>query len=281
MTSPVPAGSGLEFVVFRAWSRDLGEVALRVPRLHQYAYAGREPFSARRALEQEHLLCAHLHPLGLPVAEPLALVDTAAAPVLVSRFLRSDRTGARPEQVGRLLARLHQVPPPTGIVPIDHDGFPFDVAIARRVSTRWAWLGEVTPDLPPLPALPRLIELLAPLAERPRLLHLDIRACNLISTEEEVSGLFDWGCAMLGHPALELARAAENAPLPENEVDIEPLLAGYRREAPVPRVDPRVDTVLRLDGVTMLSVVFAMHAPDPQRRAVLLDRTRTLAAALC
>jgi Ser/Thr protein kinase RdoA (MazF antagonist) len=171
---------------------------------------------------------------------------------------------------------LHQVPQLPGLLPIDQDGQPVEIALARRVTTRWGLLT----GLPALPPFARLVELLAPLARDARLLHLDIRACNLVSTGESISGLFDWGCAMIGHPALELARVAENAPLPENEVDMDALLAGYRDVAPLPVVDPAVDALLRLDGVTMLSVVFSTHAPDPERRALYVERARTLAAVL-
>jgi aminoglycoside phosphotransferase (APT) family kinase protein len=280
LTVPVPAGSGLEFAVYRAHSREYGDVALRVPRRHLYHYAGREPFTAWRALQQERAICAYLHPLGFPVAKPLLIYRTAQTPVLVSRFLPGDRVGAGAEQVGALLARLHQVAPPAGLVPIDHDGAAIDVALARRVTTRWGLLTQVVPDLPPFPPVERLVALLAPLARHPRLLHLDIRACNLASSGDRLTGLFDWGCAMVGHPALELARVAENALLPENELDLDALLAGYRRHAPLPVVDPRVDAVLRLDGVTMLSVVFSSHAPDPGRKAMYVQRARNLAEVL-
>ncbi|MEK8104313.1 phosphotransferase [Micromonospora sp. M12] len=126
---------------------------------------------------------------------------------------------------------MHQASPPPGVLPVDHDGQPIEVALARRVATRWGLLT----DLPALPPLTRLVELLAPLAGDARLLHLDIRACNLVSSGESISGLFDWGCAMVGHPSLELARVAENAPLPENELDMDALLAGYREVAPAGR----------------------------------------------
>jgi Ser/Thr protein kinase RdoA (MazF antagonist) len=273
LTPPVPAGSGLEFAVYRAHSREHGDVALRVPRRRWYHYAGREPFSAEQAQEQERAICAHLYPLGLPVAEPLALHRSSTTPVLVSRYLTGDRPGAGAHQTGRLLARLHQAPPPVGLKPIDHDGRPIEAALAQRVANRWALLT----GLPPLPPLPRLVELLAPLARDARLLHLDIRACNLVSSGGSISGLFDWGCAMIGHPALELARVAENAPLPENDLDMDALLAGYREVAPLPVVDPAVDVLLRLDGVTMLSVVFAAH---PERYTLFADRARALAAVL-
>ncbi|WP_405358955.1 phosphotransferase [Kitasatospora sp. NBC_00085] len=277
LSGPQPVGEGLEFVVFRAQSREAGEVALRVPRLPVSHYTGRPPYTTRQALEQERIIAAHLHARGLPVAEPLAVVPTATAPVLASRFLPGAGTVPASDRIGALLARLHQETPPPGIRPLDHDGWPIDVNIARRVTARWTWLAERVADLPELPPLERMLELLEPIAEQSRLLHLDVRGSNMAAVGDEVGGLFDWGCAMIGHPALELARVAENAELPENGLDIEALLAGYRKVAPLPEVDSAVEAVLRLDGVTMLCVVFGTGDVDHERLAMLVERARTLA----
>ncbi|WP_062209135.1 phosphotransferase family protein [Streptomyces sp. NBRC 109706] len=273
------AGSGLEFAVFRAEGGRYGDVALRVPRQRVVRYTGRDPFTVRDALEQERTIAAHLHAHGLPVAEPLALVETADAPVLASRFHPGAGTAPAPDRIGELLARLHRTPP-VDLRPLDHDGWPFSVGIARRVATRWAWLATKFPDLPPLPGLDRLIPLLEPLAAESRVLHLDVRACNMAATDGTPTALFDWGCAMVGHPALELARIRENDLLPENDTDVAAVLAGYRRHAPEPVVDPAVDAVLRLDGVTMLSVVFGSGTPDPERLAILVDRAENLVKEL-
>ncbi|MCX4692894.1 phosphotransferase family protein [Streptomyces sp. NBC_01408] len=276
--TPVPAGTGFEFAVFRGSSRELGDVALRVPRQEVIRYGGRDPYYTRDALEQERVIAAHLHARGLPVPEPIALVNTPLAPVLASRFLPGAGVAAGPEQIGELMARLHLQPPPPGLRPLDHDGWPIDVGVARRVSTRWAWLAGLVPDLPELPGLDRLVPLLAPLAGVRRLLHLDMRAPNMAGSDGEVAGLFDWGCAMIGHPALELARVRENDTLPENDLDIEALLAGYRRHAPEPVLPPAVDALLRLDGVTMLCVVFGGgEEPDRERLALLVERAKALA----
>ncbi|MFD7505035.1 phosphotransferase [Streptomyces sp. NPDC059850] len=276
--TPVPAGEGFEFAVFRAHGREHGDVALRVPRKEVIRYGGRDPFFTRDALEQERVIAAHLHARGMPVPQPLALVETDLAPVLASRFVPGAGTAPAPDRLGELMARLHQHPAPPRIRPMDHDGWPIDVGVARRVATRWAWLAGLVPGLPPIPGLDRLIPLLAPLAARPRLLHLDLRPCNMAASRGEPTGLFDWGCAMIGHPALELARLRENNTLPENDLDIDAFLAGYRRIAPEPRLSPVVDALLRLDGVTMLCVVFGSGAdPDQKRMALLVERAEALA----
>ena len=66
-----------------------------------------------------------------------------------------------------------------------------------------------------------------------RLVHLDVRSSNLRCTGGAVRGLLDWSNALIGDPAMELGRLAEYALLPENGLDYEVVLAGYREPAPV------------------------------------------------
>src|SRR5262245_12468459 len=100
-------GDGLESCIFRASSAKLGEVAVRVPRYRHYRLPQREPFTALTNLKQEYTICGYLHQAGLPVAQPLLLLGELPVPVLISRFVRTERLGARPDQIGQLLARLH------------------------------------------------------------------------------------------------------------------------------------------------------------------------------
>ena len=265
LTDVAPGGAGLEFIVFRAWDATRGEVAIRVPRYRTYRFPGRVPFSARRALEQEEAICAHLHSLGFPVAEPLLQFETVSGPVMVSRFLASERHGADSERVGGLLARLHQAPAPR-IAPLDHDGYPVAEALARRLCRRWAQLRDFIPELPPPAPIEDVTLQLAPVADTPSLVHLDIRACNLLSAHNEIVGLVDWSCAMLGHPAMELARSAEYSQLPENGIDFPALVAGYRSTAQLPKLDSQVEALVRLDTVVTLGVIFFAYAPDPTRQ---------------
>lgn len=262
---PVEAGNGLEFTVYRAQDPRHGDVALRVPRYRTYRFPGRIPFSARQALTQERVLCSHLHAAGIPVAQPLRLVSAEDVPVLVSRFLTSERHGADSTQIGELLARLHQVPPPRWL-PLDHDGYPVAEAMARRLSRRWNQLRHHLADLPAAPSLPEIIAGLSEVAESPALVHLDIRACNLLSSGDRIVGLVDWSCALLAHPAVELARSQEYAQLSENGLEWQALVDGYRRIVPSPTLSRGTEALVRLDTVVMLGVIFYAYAPDPERQ---------------
>ena len=174
-------------------------------------------------------------------------LDTASGPVLVSRFLTS-RPGADSERVGALLAQLHLAAGPR-IALLDHDGHPVAEALARRLSLRWARLRDFLSELPPLAPMESVAARLASVAETPSLVRLDIRARNLMSAREEVVGLVDGSCAMIGHPGMELARSAEYSRLPRNGIDFAALVAGYRRTAPLPELDAQAEALVRLDRV--------------------------------
>ncbi|WP_165521753.1 phosphotransferase family protein [Micromonospora zingiberis] len=276
LTDLAPAGSGLEFVVHRAVSSEHGLVAVRVPRYRAYRFPGRKPFTAERSLGQEQLICGHLYAMGFPVAEPLAMVQTAAGPVLVSGFLPSDRDGAESVQIGELLARLHEAPLPPGLDPLDHDGYPVAEAVARRLRRRWSQMIEHLPALPPAPTLDAAIAALEPISGSPALLHLDIRACNLLSADDRITGWVDWTCAMVGHPGMELARLSEYAQLPENGLCEVEVRDGYQRVAPLPELDPALEALVRLDTVLMLGVIFFAYAPDATRQTWVGDRLGVL-----
>lgn len=261
-----PAGQGLEFVVHRAVSPTHGQVAVRVPRYHVYRFPGRKPFGAIRSLQQEWRICAYLHPRGFPVAEPLALLETRAGPVLVSRFLPGDQRGLDSGQVGNLLARLHAIAPPPGLTPLDHDGHRVAEAVARRLSRRWGQMRQYLPDLPEEPSVEVATRALDPIGRTAALLHLDMRACNLLTEKTQITGWVDWTCAMVGHPGVELARLAEYAQLPENGLSERDVRAGYRRRTSLPVLEPALDALVRLDTVLMLGVIFFSYAPDRRRQ---------------
>ncbi|MEV0430107.1 aminoglycoside phosphotransferase family protein [Micromonospora sp. NPDC050495] len=278
LVDPAPAGLGLEFVVHRAHSPTYGPVAVRVPRYHMYRFPGRKPFSATRSLRQEWRICAYLHPRRFPVAEPLEMVETAAGPVLVSRFLPGEPEGVDSGQVGELLARLHGTPVPPGLAPLDHDGYPVAEATGRRLSRRWGQLREYLPDLPEAPSVERATAALAPVGRAAVLLHLDMRACNLLTEHARITGWVDWTCAMVGHPGMELARLSEYAQLPENGLRERDVLAGYQDQAPLPVLEPALDALVRLDTVLMLGVIFFSYAPDPTRQEWVRGRIEELTA---
>ena len=66
------------------------------------------------------------------------------------------------------------------------------------------------------------------------LIHLDVRAPNLLVRDGTIRALIDWTNSMIGDPALELARIEHYAPHPENGIDLPELLRGSPAAAPGP-----------------------------------------------
>ena len=57
------------------------------------------------------------------------------------------------------------------------------------------------------------------LGDRRSLLHMDLRAENILTSGGKIVGLVDWDNALFSHPALELARMAEYGVLNRDFLD--------------------------------------------------------------
>jgi hypothetical protein len=149
-------------------------------------------------------------------------------------------------------------------------GLPTARLLPVRIADRFAELAAFVAGLPAAPPVGQLTAVLAP---RPagRLVHLDVRASNLRCTGGSVRALLDWSNALTGDPALELARLAEYALLPENGLDYEAILDGY--QVPVP-VDSSAFWVYRLDTAVMLALLFNSETTHSELGARSVDRLR-------
>jgi hypothetical protein len=86
-----------------------------------------------------------------------------------------------------------------------------------------------------------------------------------------VCGLLDWSNALLGDPAMELGRLAEYALLPQNGIDYEAVLDGYREPVPA---DSAAFWIYRLDAAVMLALLFNSEASHAELGPPAADRLR-------
>lgn len=274
-------GRGLEFSVYRAQRRDGEPVAVRLARRRFDGNANDPDVDTRALLLQEYEIARHLAAHGLPVAEArkLVLADGPEAPdVLLSAFVPDDGSGLDSFALGRVLARLHRVPPPR-LRPVAAEGASTSRAISARIRRRWAEVGRVVDDWPEPPDASLIAAQLVGLTES-SLLHLDVRSDNIRRRQGRPTALLDWSNALAGTPALEFGRLAEYARYPENELDVAAVRSGYARTATVPSdSDPRF-FVGRLDAALMLALVFLSEAPDPRRGPAAAEHARELALEL-
>ncbi|MGW1073092.1 phosphotransferase family protein [Streptomyces sp. NPDC002537] len=279
----VPVGSGLEFSVYRALDRDGRQVALRLAHRRFDTNANDPHVDTRVLLSQEYAITRHLAAHGLPVAEPLELLlarEPGVPDVLLSRYVPDDGSDIDCLALGSLLARLHRLPPPPGLVPVASEGLTTQQAILSRIHRRWTEVGRHVDDWPEpldLTTAARHLDGVGTAA----LAHLDVRSANIRRRDGAVAALLDWSNALLGDGTVEFGRLAEYARYPENHLDMAALRAGYAREsAPPPGDEAAPVLVCRLDAALMLALVFLSEAPDPDRGPAAADRARVLAEAL-
>src|SRR5690606_26711798 len=206
----------------------------------------------------------------VPIAAPLALLETEEQDVLVSAYVEDDGAGPDDVAFGRLLRLLHAAEPPA-IVPVAH-GPSGDLAaqLAARIGHRIARLVELGATLPqPDPAALRA----AAATPRWALLHMDLRPVNLRCRGGRILAVIDWSNAVIADPALALARMAEAGTLTGGILDA---FGGRAWEAGLPAA---TIAAFRLDACLLLAIVFRVAAPDPARAARMDARARELLAA--
>lgn len=269
-----PAGRGLEFEVWRMRHPEWGEVAVRFPARPVESNANDPWVETAELLRHEALVYRHLGPLGFPVPRVYGHY-TYDVDVLVCEYLSGDGSAFSSYDLGGLLATLHELPVPAGISP-SRSFEVFRDTLCERVFRRWSVLRGMHPELGPIPAARRLADMI-PDDLTGSLLHLDVRAANLITTRGALRGVVDWSNSLVGDPALELARARLNAGLAENGLDADALWKGYAQVRDFPERTPECWNLYRLDAAVMLALVFTSEAPDPVRGPVLTQHAHELA----
>ena len=268
------AGAGLTFLVCRAESAAFGPVAIRVPWRRVIAGHNDGVVEARRLLRQEAALANHARSHGLPspMAHALHLGDDGFD-FLVSTYVPHDGSPPDGRAFGRLVRAIHDCPAPA-IELVGQGGLPPSRLIGARLAQRASAVGRLTRARLPLPAACALAALLACRDDRRALLHMDARPANLFTREGAIAGIADWGDALVGDPALELARIAEYGHLDAA------FLTGYGDAQALDRLPAAVDTIYRLDTVVMLAIVFLAEAPDREMADRMVRRAAALAASL-
>lgn len=264
-------GEGLEFRVFKALTTVNGQkVVLRCPVGDRFQSNANDRYVDTRALLQwEYTVASHAAAHGIPVARPIDLIF-GDIDVLVSDYVPDDGRGADQAELGRLLRRLHAIPPPPA--PSVAGGTkPPAAVVSERIVARWR---ELSAAIPSLTAGFTSRKLAAILAARPAtsLIHLDVRSANLRCASGRVLGLLDWSNALVGDPLLELGRLAEFARLKDNGLDLDAILGGYGLPTSVLAPDRPELLVYRLDAAVMLAVVFTFEAPDGALGRAALDQ---------
>jgi aminoglycoside phosphotransferase (APT) family kinase protein len=196
----------------------------------------------------------------------------------IAQYVESDDSELADREFGRLIRAIHEIPAPElDLVGMEsHEDA--DQLLAERIGDRLKNLAAVTdlgacfPDIGALLAADR--DAVLPR----RLLHMDLRPENILVRSGRPVAVLDWSNALVGDPALDLARAAEYGSLTPAA------LAGYGDPgafamAPLASLSPR-QAVYRLDTAVMLSHVFRGDAPDEAKARHYVERTKNLCRLL-
>jgi aminoglycoside phosphotransferase (APT) family kinase protein len=271
-------GRGLDARVYRADSVALGPVAIRVPHARWLNDANDPELDSRLLLRQEYQLSGYLRAHGLPVPEMFVLhTGDDGVDFTIARYVESDGSQLPEREFGRLIRAAHEVPaPPVELVGVESldDA---DQVLARRIGLRLTALAEVGPA----PDIGAVLAASHPDALPRCLLHMDLRPENILVRSGQAAALIDWSNALVGDPALDLARTAEYGNLSPAA------LAGYGDPGSFRLTSPTSPTeltdrqaVYHLDTAVMLSHVFLDGAPDHAQARHYIGRTRELCRLL-
>lgn len=266
-------GNGLEFCILRG-DPPSGPIAIKIPRDRIFSNVNDAYIDSRVLLDQEFALMRHLESQGITqIPKPISDLTAGGFGALVMSYVPSDDSKPNELELGRLLAKIHTIEPPQ-LELSAQEGCAIPKLIDNRLARRWKELANFVSDLPHFPEPGVIAKAMEEIAPVKQLLHMDFREANLRTEESRVLAVVDWSNALLGHPALELARAAETGETGQE------FLNGYASVAPLPKVQPVIETIFRLDTATMLALVFLSEAPDPKRAPRLVKRVRELFATL-
>jgi aminoglycoside phosphotransferase (APT) family kinase protein len=263
------AGAGLNFLACRAETMRYGTLALRTPWVATLVNDTDGALDARCLLRQEAALTDYVRVGGIPTPaiHTLHLSDDGVD-FLASDFVRGDDSPPDAHAFGALMRAIHALPPPDFPL-IEGGDTPPHERIAARLGERATALTRLTGEAFSLPGSGELAALLAPRAEARALLHMDARPANLFTRRGALVAIIDWGNALVGDPARELARIAENGHLDDA------FLTGYGSD-PLGALPPAIATLYRLDTVVMLALVFLVEAPEPVAARASIARARVL-----
>jgi hypothetical protein len=267
-------GFGLDNLLCRANTTTFGPVAVRAPWNRWISNDNDENLDARELLQQEVMLASHLgaHGVATPKVYSLHLGEDDFD-FMVSMFIDHDQSSPDARQFGQLMKAIHGNLPPNVPLVIE-SGLPINEVLAERLVRRLRVVERQTRIELDIPELNDVKAMLEWEPVRRCVLHMDARPENILTQEGTILAIVDWANALIGDPALELARIAEYGYLSKD------FLIGYGDQNCFAHIPPYVELLYRLDTAVMLAVVFLAEAPDPHRAKIQVKRVIDICAKL-
>jgi aminoglycoside phosphotransferase (APT) family kinase protein len=269
-------GEGMDAKVYRAHSPRLGPVAIKIPH-NRWVSSGNEPrLDTRVILRQEFQLSRHLRAHGLCTPEAFFMhTGDGSVDFIISQFVESDNSKLPDSEFGHLIRAIHDLPPPPAGLVAGEPSADADEILTERIERRLKTLASVVGLSIRVPDIGTALSACQREDVPGCLLHMDLRAENILVRCGRPVAILDWSNALVGDAALDLARAAEYGSLTEA------VLAAYGNSeafSMTPRT-PR-EIIYRLDTAIMLAHVFLKGAPDEVKARQYIQRTASLCQTL-
>ena len=270
-------GRGMETRVYRGESAALGPVAIRVPHTRWLNSGNEDQVDTRPLLRQDFDLSRHLRAHDLPVPEVFVLHASDTGPdFTIARYVESDDSQLADREFGRLIRAIHEIPVPELDLVCMESHEDADQLLAERIGDRLKNLAAVTDLGAGLPDIGAVLAADRDAALPRRLLHMDLRRENILVRSGRPVAILDWSNALIGDPALDLARTAEYGSLtrPCSRATAIPCRSRWRHW-------PRCPRGRRFTGSTRPScsaMCSSTTPPTRRRRATTSSGRRTCAA---
>jgi len=257
---------GVDAAVYEGFSDRIGRAVFKVfmppvvshPNLSSASPVeiARSESSAQQAAKQAQV----------PTADSYQIITIGPVAIHVQQYVEGDVSSvdAAPETLGRVIRRLHDHSQlPECLVGMEADTLA--ETLANRTTLRIDYLvTQLGRRRVPKVRKNLLYDLFG--SQKTRcLLHMDLRANNILHRREQISAVLDWGNALVGPPALEFARMLEYGTLSND------FIAGYGWN-PIDQLPNGVLDAYRLDTLAMLGVVFLVESPNSSSLDEVLRR---------
>lgn len=266
-------GSGLDTLICQARSATFGPIAIKVPWYRWVSNNNDPDVDARELLQQEAVLSTHLAAYHVATPRVYALHrGDDDFDFLVSEFIAHDESKPDEYEFGALMRAIHDSPPPQ-LSFVMQGTTPLHVTLAERLTRRLEVVSRLTGTPFNTRSAADIQAILAQANTRQSILHMDARPENLLVYQGKILAIIDWSNALLGDPALDLARIAEYGYLSPD------FLKGYGNQHCFAHLPRAVELLYRLDTATMLTIVFLSENRNVERGKMQFQRVSELYAA--
>jgi aminoglycoside phosphotransferase (APT) family kinase protein len=251
----VPFAHGVENIVFKGESKELGMVAIRTPIVPYVDNENDGCYHSRLALEKELSLLKHAGSHGLPVPRVYGSHFSDEIDFIITEFVVSDGKTATDREIGSLLSKLHRIPIPEYHVTNQTEG---DLVrpIAERIVQRTKVVEKWTHDSLVIPLPEDLLNIFTSWKGKTALLHLDVRPANYMTVNGKIKATVDWSNSLIGDPCLEMMRI-----LVQEELGAA-FLQYYDFKEYLKEVPEIIQTLYRYDAEVMMTVLFLSEIQD-------------------